>query len=188
MPNLSVIPISWSGAPVTGPAFTVLHAQPGEEGGVTAAFRTFLNGFQDRFPTGLQWTFPTAGDVIDELSGHKVSTWSAVAPAPLAASGGGTFVNGVGIRVKWFTIGVVGGRSVVGSSFLVPLVAASYEGAGNVLDATISAVNSAAAAYVAATPNHRIYSRKNAHHDGISFPIVAAQCPDRVSWLRTRRT
>lgn len=188
MPTLSVIPVAWTGAPVVGPSFSVLHCAAGDESGAVTAFRAFFNGVASTLATGVQITFPTAGQTIDELSGQVNGVWTVGSVAAVSGSGGAAFTNGVGLRVKWLTIGITNGRKVTGSTFLVPISNPNFEGAGNITAAALSVV-SGAAATLAGTPNAlRIYSRPAPGHGGISYPTVGSNVPDQVSWLRSRRT
>lgn len=188
MANLSVLVFPWTGSPVVGPGATVLHSAVGDEGNLVAAYNTFLNAVKANLPTGTVVSSPTAGNVLDEASGDVVSSWSLGAAGPVSMTGGTSWVNGVGMRVTWPTIGFVSGRRVVGSTFLVPLVSGAYEGAGNITPTVMTAVTTAAVA-MGTTPNAlRIYSRPTPGHAGISYPALTGVVPDKVSWLRTRRT
>lgn len=189
MPNLSVVPIAWAGAPVVGPGVSVMHCQAGDEDSLLAAARTMFVGVSDQFPTGLQWSFPAAGVTLDEATGNVVSTWTATGVhTAVPATNGATWTNGVGLRIKWPTIGVVHSRHVTGSTFMVPLVISAYEGAGNIKDSILAQFQLAASTFAAVPNALRIYSRKTSLHAGISFPVNAAIVPDKVSWLRGRRT
>lgn len=165
-----------------------MHCLPGDEHDLLDAFRTMLNAVKDRFPNTLQWTFPPAGVTISEADGSVNGSWADGSPvAALTADGGGTYTNGVGVRVKWTTGIVHNSHHITGSSFLVPLVVGSYEGAGNILDASISAFQSAATTFVG-SGLLRIYSRDTGVGDGVTAAAIGAVVPDKVSWLRTRRT
>lgn len=173
---------------MVGPSVSVLHCATGDESGAVTAFRAFFNSVASILATGVQISFPTAGQTIDEASGEVNGVWTVGAVSSVSGSGGAAFTNGVGCRVKWLTIGIVGGRKVTGSTFLVPISNPNFEGAGNITAAALSVV-SAAASTLAATPNAlRIYSRKSADHVGISWPVLGSNVPDQVSWLRSRRT
>lgn len=188
MPNLSRMVWSWAGSPVVGPGATVVHCQAGDEATLATAMNTFFAAVTNLMPTGIQISPPVSGDVIDEASGDVVSHWTIGPSGPLNFSGAGTWVNGVGARLKFPTIGIANGRSVVGAIFLVPLVSSAYEGAGNLVGSFVSTATTAAN-NLATTPNGlRIYSRKTTSHAGTSFPALSGVCPDRVSWLRSRRT
>ena len=188
MPNLSIIPVAWTGAPVVGPSVSVLHCAAGDEAGAVTAFRAFFNSVASILATGVQITFPTAGQTIDEASGVVNGVWTVGAVSAVNGSGGAAFTNGVGMRVKWLTIGITSGRKVTGSTFLVPISNPNFEGAGNITAAALSVVSAAATTLVAVPNALRIYSRKNSDHVGISFPVLGAVTPDQVSWLRSRRT
>lgn len=188
MPNLSVLVFTWTGPPVVGPGATVLHCQEGDENATITAANTFFNAVKGLMPAGITISAPVSGNVLDELSGHVVGSWSAGASGPTVTTGFNIFVNGVGLRVKWPTIGIVGGRRVVGSTFLVPLSTESYEGAGNLTAATLTTARAAAVAFGTSASAPRIYSRPTSSHGGISFPTLTGDVPDLVSWLRSRRT
>jgi hypothetical protein len=187
MAHLSKVVTNWAGAGLVGPGATVTYCNEGDESTLTTALATFFTSVKPQVSTGVQWTFPNSGDVIDENTGRVVSHWSAAAPSPISSTGAATFANGVGARLKFPTIGIVNGRSVTGAIFIVPLVTNAYEGAGNLTAATITALGGAAAV-LGNTPNAlRIYSRPTPTRGGVSFPSLPGSCPDLVSWLRSRR-
>lgn len=188
MPTLDRIDVAWSGSAVVGGGISVFYCQDGDQSTCITALRAFFDAIKSGFPNTLQWTFPTSGQQIDEATGNVVGAWSAGSTGAVTGDGTGTYANGVGARAVWSTIGVVGGRHVRGSTFLAPLVVGTYEGAGNIVAATLAYLVPAANA-LATTPNGiRIYSRKTAAHAGVSFPALAGTVPDKVSWLRSRRT
>lgn len=187
MPTLSVIPVAWSGGTVVGPGVSVLHCNEGDEDGLITAARAFFDAIKDFTAALTQWTFPTGGNTIDELTGLVNGSWAAGSVSPVVSGGSGAFVNGTGCRVVWRTIGVVGGRHVNGSTFIVPLAAGAFEGAGNLAAAVITGIQGPATVWATGPNAPRIYSRKNSHHAGISFPALSASVPDKVSWLRSRR-
>lgn len=188
MSQISRVVTQWTGSPVVGGGVTVMHCTVGGEHGLMSAYRSFLDTIKASFPTGLQWTFPPAGPIITQENGELADAWVDGSPvAPLAPTALGTWVNGVGIRVKWTTGAFYGGRAVVGSTFLLPVLSGSFEGAGNILNGTISDVQTAATTFVAAA-GLRIYCRPRPGLVGQSFAVNGAVVPDQVSWLRGRRT
>lgn len=188
MADLSRVVVVWTGSPVVGGGVSVLHCDPGSEHGLMVAFRAFLNTMAAGFPTGLQWSFPGAGNVINDANGDVVATWAdSSPPSPLSPAGGTSWVNGVGVRVKWITAGIHAGHHVSGSTFLVPITSANFEGAGNILDTTIATFQGAANTLVS-TGLLKVWSRDKPLVPGASFQVVGAVVPDKVSWLRGRRT
>lgn len=97
------------------------------------------------------------------------------------------------MRVKWFTGGIVHGRMVQGSTFIVPLMTTAYETDGTLTSAVTSNASTAANTLISATDTV-IWSRPfpgstgNPARAGSSHAVIAATIPDKVSWLRTRRT
>lgn len=188
MGTISRVPIAWNGSPVVGGGVSVLHCTVNGEHDLMAAFRVMVASLATAFPVELQWSFPTAGLTIDETSGDVNGDWTDDTPvAPVAGATSQTWANGVGLRVKWTTGAVYAGRHVTGSTFFVPLIVGTYEGAGNLTGATISTFSAAATTFVAAA-GLRIYSRPRLGVVGLSFAVNGTNVPDRVSWLRGRRT
>lgn len=188
MPTLSRIVVSWTGAGVVGPSASIMHCAAGDEGGSITAFRAFFNSCASILANTVQISFPTAGNTLDELSGEVNGTWTAGGVSAVVGTGGTAFTNGVGLRVKWLTIGITNGRKVTGSTFLVPISNPNFEGAGNITAGALSVVSGAATTLVGTPNTLRIYSRPTPGHGGISYPVVGANVPDAVSWLRSRRT
>lgn len=188
MANLAVIPIGWAGAPVVGPGVSVFHSLEADVNATITTLHTFYAALNNTLPSGLQWTFPTAGDIINEVNGQVVGHWSDPGAAPIACIGSGTWTNGVGARVVWHTNGVVNGRSVTGSTFIVPLLVSAYEGAGNITSSVLTTLSGAANSLATGPMPPRIYSRKTLSRAGSSYPVLSSNVPDKVSWLRGRRT
>jgi hypothetical protein len=112
-------------------------------------------------------------------------------PTAVAASGSSNWASGVGCRQRWLTAGITRGRRVRGSTFLVPLGQNLYDGTGSIADATVTALATAANTLRAAdSGSMRIYSRPTsaANADGVAHAVTGSDLPDRVSWLRSRRT
>ena len=153
-----------------------------------AAFRAMCVSFGGSFPSLLQWSFPTAGATIDVESGDLNGGWIDSSPvASVAGLAADTWANGVGTRVKWTTGAVHNGHVVVGSTFLVPLRLAAYEGSGNIGSTYLTQLQGAVTTF-AANAQLRIYARKTVDTLGASYAVNAGTVPDRVSWLRGRRT
>ena len=181
--------VSWAGAPVVGPGLTTFYESP--EGGVGAAddIEAFFTDLAGLCPTGLQWTIPSNGDLLDSATGDLVGTWSDPGTGGVvAASASSVFTNGVGARIVWNTAGTFGGRRVRGSTFIVPLSIEAYEGAGNLTGTVITQLGVAAANIVDSSAPFVIWSRTTPEATGEVNAITSATAPDRFTWLRSRRT
>lgn len=179
--------VSLSGSAVQGPGLMTFYSAS-LENGLPAAVQTFLFNNAASFPTSLTFTFPNGGDQINEATGALTGVWS-VASAPNSVSGTGTgnFALGVGMQVRWRTGGIVAGRRVVGSTFLVPTVSTNFAPDGSVSDAVISAMAPRISTLISAVPSLCVWSRPKGNRTGTSQIITSGYVPDRPSWLRSRR-
>jgi hypothetical protein len=82
------------------------------------------------------------------------------------------------------------GRRVRGSTFLTGLTGDSFDGSGGVTTARINTITTAANVLRSNVPTLRILSPATsvAAADGHSSPVTGSTVPDKVSWLRSRRT
>lgn len=186
MANIERMRVTWSGAPVTGDGLSTFYFKSGSA--APAAVKTFFTAMAPYIAAGVSFDVPTSGDVIDEATGGLTGVWAAAGGGVVASSGNAEHAQGVGARLKWLTGGIVGGRRVVGSTFLVPIHRLMYDTDGTLAAGLVTAAPAAGNALVTATsPNFVIWSRPTASRSGTSHPIVAAVFPDKVSWLRSRR-
>jgi hypothetical protein len=100
--------------------------------------------------------------------------------------------------MRWTTPGVVGGRRVTGTTFLVPMTSQETPN-GVIQGTTVASIQSAMAAYIAVSSfTPVVYSREVladptatppvAQRDGTSSVIVGGVVPPQITWLRSRRT
>lgn len=197
MTNLSRIRVVWSGTPVVGTGLTTFYVQ-GSASSLPASVKAFFTATKATFPSGITWTIPNTGDVIDDTNGTLVSVWTGSGGGTETSGGTGTnFVQGAGGRVKWLTGGIYRGRRVVGTTFMVPLVMDYWEGASAISSVALSNWSTAAANLLAAEPGLAVYSREvesdpDADPPVVGTPgesnlIVSALVPDATSWIRSRR-
>lgn len=188
MPTCSRVVIAWSGQAVVGGGVSVLHCAVGDEHALMTDFRAFLNTTTGNFPNQLTASFPSAGTTINEADGQTNGAWSDPSPpASITGASANTWANGVGLRVKWTSSTFHNGHRIVGATFMVPLQINAYEGAGNIVTVNLGQFQTAGNTLVAAG-HLRIYSRDTGLHDGVSVQALGCDVPDRVSWLRGRRT
>jgi len=187
MAVLARVRVEWSGTPVVGPGISTFYFDQGASGWVTAlsAFFTSARAF---VPTGALMTVPSSGDLIEDATGELQGAWSEGATTPIAGNGNGFWPMGVGARVQWDTAGIRNGRRVKGSTYIVPIVSSSFEGAGNLSAGTVSGLGNAANLLVSTMGSAmKIWSRPSPGLPGASHAVIDGSCPDKVSWLRSRR-
>ena len=159
--------------------------------------RTFFNALVALIPTGLTITVPGSGDIINEGTGAIVGAWTVAAPAVVTGTSVASYAGGAGAVVDWLTSGVVAGRRPMGRTFLVPLGSNAMDGAGSLLSGTISTIQTAANAMIAAMgPTFLVWSRPFPGGPGgvpparlgTVNPVTSARVPDLAAVLRSRRT
>lgn len=188
MANLARVRTSWIGSPVVGPGVSTFYFAEASSGFV-AAVSAFFVSIAARVPSGVMFTTLNTGDLVDINTGALTGTWTDGTTGTAATSGSGTYAAGVGARGRWATNGVRNGRRVRGSTFIVPLTSACYQSDGSI-DGTVwtSLSSSFGTLYTATAPNMRIWSRPVAGAGGQAHTVIGPDLPDRVSWLRSRRT
>jgi len=149
---------------------------------------TFFNAIKGVFPSGLTWTVPAVGDVFDEASGELEGTHIFTGAGSVVANGGAVaYAAGVGVRVRWLTGAVKNGRRVTGSTFLTHIKGTSYDTAGTIANADVTTIQTAASAFVASGSPWGVWSRPVNGAGGSFHALSAAQVPDKVAWLSTRK-
>lgn len=191
MATLSRLEVTWSGTPVTGGGISTFYSSNSDPTAFYTAVRAFFVAVGPSIASGVTFSFSPSGDTIESTTGQINGSWSLTTPTAVAASGSSNWAMGVGTRVRWLTAGITRGRRVRGSTFLVPLGGNLYDGTGSIADATVSTLATAAVTLAAAdSGSMRIYSRPTsiAAADGVAHAVTGSDLPDRVSWLRSRRT
>ena len=191
--------VAWTGQGAVGGGVSVLHFGSTSMAGNPAAVLAFFNSIKNFFTSDTVWTVPSSGDVIDDETGLLISSWASPGGGTVAgAATGHNYAEAVGLRIKWDTATVLGGHHLVGSTFLTSFNAVEYQNDGTVQDGTVAAVQAAGTTLIGAATNFRIWMRPRkadpthvppiAARGGGSANVVTAIVPDKISWLKSRRT
>ena len=157
--------------------------------GAPAAIATFFDTIKAAMKNGESVYVPNTGDTIDVASGAINGTWTSGTSSTVVFTGSNQYASGVGTRVAWLTNGIRAGRRVRGATYLVPLDASVYFTDGKIVGSTVTAIQGAANALLAALPGTLcIYSRPSGALPGQSSPVQSALVNGQVSWLRSRLT
>lgn len=149
---------------------------------------TLFTAIKGLWSTGLTWTIPNVGDVLDVASGELTGTHIFTGGGSVASSGGtGASAAGVGARIVWLTADVKNGRRVRGSTFLTHMQVSGFDASGTIATAALSTIQTAASAFVASGSPWGIYSRPVNGAGGSFHALNAATVPDKVAWLTTRK-
>jgi hypothetical protein len=193
MTSLNRLVIQWQGPQIQGAAVSVLHFSASDNsappvGAVLAAF-TAAKGM---FPLGVQWTFPNAGDVIDDTTGALTGAWSSSGGGVVAAGGPANAAAGAGACISWTTGGIVPGkkgpRRLRGRTFLVPLANGLYGTDGHIIPSQLAVLQTLANSLQAAGPL-AVWHRPSAAgaSDGNSYGVVSNKVSGKVAFLSSRR-
>lgn len=189
MAQMQRLRVSWSGPGVTGPGLSTFYTSTAGPLGIADDVLAFFQGQALAFPTNLTITVPSGGDLIEDTTGGLAGTWNEPGTGgTFTGTGTGDYPQGVGMQIRWRTGGIVAGRRVVGSTFICPIMSAIFAADGTIDNVTVASVQAAGTALIAAHPDLRIWSRPKGPRVGSSHAVETAVVPDRVSWLRSRRT
>ena len=194
MAYLGRIRAEWTGSSVTGGGLSTFYTSVIAPSGAdltdarasVASFFTELQGVTGNTTT----TFvPKSGDVVDIDTGEIAGGWTAGGvPGQNLAESTGAYAQGVGARIVWTTNGIHKRRRVRGGTFVVPLAGAMYDSDGTLTPTCVNRLTTAAQ-FLLGPIQFQIWSRPSpGGSGGMAFPITGFTVPDRVSWLRSRRT
>lgn len=181
--------VEWSGNAVTGPGLTTFYGTGFTAADMSAAVQDYFTAVRDLVPAGVTWTIPQGGDVLDETTGDLTGAWGSGGAFQVSSSSDRDYAAGVGVRHVLQTATVVGGRRVRGAFFLVPLHVLAYDADGSIDNTVLTTIDAAAQAlYTALNTEWVVWSRPTATRAGSAAEVTGVTTPDRVSWLRSRRT
>jgi len=185
--NLGRHRTTWNGF-VGGPGVTTLYWDIAAATPNLAAWNTFLSAIAARLPAVVVLQSQSSGDVLDDVTGNIIGSWTGAAQAAVPGTAVGAYTAPSGACINWRTAGIVGGHRVRGRSFLVPLSGASYDTDGSLLAAALTTLRGALATFqAAASPNLLVWHRPVGGGGGDSFAVNAADIPDKAAILRSRR-
>jgi len=190
MAAISRIRVAWNGSPVTGGGVSTFYTE-GDPLQLQLACKTFFAGtLLSACPVGITFSVPANGETLESTNGQLIDGWAEGTAQTTSATGSSGFAAGVGTRIVWNTGRVIGGRRVRGSTFLVPLVTSMYDSDGTIVNAVRTNLETAAQAIVVALGDDLVVWSRNTKGaaDGEISTISSASVPDKVSWLRSRRT
>lgn len=174
---------------MTGPGLTTFYGTGFTAADMSAAVNDYFQAVASLVPSGITWTTPLGGDVLDETTGDLTGAWGTGGSLQTSSASPADYAAGVGLRHTLQTASVVSGRRVRGSFFLVPISGNSFDSDGSIDNTSLSTIDAAAQAlYTALNTEWVVWSRPTATRAGSAAEVTGVTTPDRVSWLRSRRT
>lgn len=183
-----------------GLGYSVLHAADAMSGAAVQAWvddvrELFSQAFSTIVPSGITVTFPGEAVRVDTQTGQLFEVEAVTAPAAVAGVAAGAYSAPTGGRIRWNTSGIVGGRRVAGTTFIVPIGGGGFQDDGTLAASTITQFQAAAAGYISAMAGQAVVwsrpwtdpSGTEPTRWGTEHVIVSATVPDRAAVLRSRR-
>lgn len=133
------------------------------------------------------WTIETAGRELDSASGSLTGAW-AEGSVKTGTGGGAGDQSGDALQalVRWHTNNIVGGRFLQGRTF-IPGLASTVIVDGNLSAAAITALQTAANAFIASTFEPVVWHRPVSGSGGATFAASTASVWQELAVLRRRR-
>jgi hypothetical protein len=187
MPNMARLRVDVGGAGVVGASVMTFYGTTSGSG-LPAAVVTYLNALKANFPNDVTFTVPGGGDLVDDATGNLTGSWSDGGGGAVTGTDNGAFQLGSGFRIKWGTGGIVAGRRVRGTTFMVPAASLCFDTTGRLGSATVSAIQTATNAFLSTvSPNLVIWSRPVPGRAGSSHAVTSGTVPTSPTQLRSRR-
>jgi len=189
MVDISRVRLVVGGSAITGPGVVTFYTS-GTGVALSSALLAYYTSIANIFPPGLNFSFPSGGEVLDSETGDFVSAWSgATATTVVGAASNTSFTKGAGLRVVWATNGVTNGRRVRGSTFHVPITGSLFASDGEPTPTIIADLTTKTNTFrTAASPGLGIWRRPKAGVAGGFNSVTGSSVPQKTSWLITRRT
>ena len=135
MTNLARVRVALTGFP-GGPGVATFY---GIDGGVLCAdLQTFFTTAGTLFMSNTTIQIPAAGDVINDVDGVIVGSFTAGVFPPLHGTGTGVYAAPAGVLIEWLTQTILDGHRIKGRTFLVPVGVANYDASGQIVASDVT--------------------------------------------------
>jgi hypothetical protein len=189
VPDIDRLRVPWTGGSVVGPAVSTFYFTSGGTG-YPLAVKNFFDSVKSYFPNTLTWSVPNNGDSLDPLTGDLKGAWTNGTAATVQGTAVNQTVGGTGCRVVWNTAGIHKGRRVRGSTFLCPADGTLFDVNGTINNSALITIGLGAKFLIDDTSSELVVWSKptKGAADGAANVVISSTVPDKVSWLRSRRT
>lgn len=189
MGNIHQIPVQWTGWS-GAPAYSNFYVRAAPTTTVLDYVYGFFNASKSLFNNGITWTVPSAGNVLDEVTGDIQGIWTALPTTATVSGGAGASVYAApaGYCVAWRSATFISGRRVIGKTFMVPIAASCFATDGT-LDNTFRATALTAAGNLVTNLGAQmlVWHRPTGGIGGTACGVAAAAISDRAAILKSRR-
>lgn len=182
MAAIEQLRVEWTGLKGL-PGVSTFYTEAAGGPALAAAVATFFEDVASLHPTGLVWTVPHSGLILDDSTGDATGNWTGAGdPDVISATHTATYAAPSGWIAEWRTGAYAGGREVRGKTFMVPLCTTFYDADGSIGGEALVQMKGAASD-LAALEVMAIFSPT--HHT--TRGVTLGQVPDKTVVLRSRR-
>lgn len=198
--TVGVVRTMWSGTS-GGPGLTQMAVYANGGGTPTStqaqsacnAVRAFWDAIKTLLPNELTLTVSPNVDTYDELTALLTGSVTAgTAPLPVTGTSSTSYAGGCGLKVDWNTGVVLGGRRVVGRTYIVPASSNVYDADGTLSAGSVSLIQGAASTMLTSLStgglNLGVWTKPGGVRSvpGITA-VTGASIRDKTAVLRNRR-
>ncbi len=202
MADIQRVRVNWGGF-IGAPGVSTFYGQ--DANAMTTWLHTFFGALTTSLPADVTISFPTTGDVIDDVDGSLTGTWTGAGAAAVVGTSAVGYSAPVGALVHWLTSDIEGGHRLRGRTFLVPFSGGAFDTDGTLVSGAWGQVDTAAGTLVTSAAGsmyvwHRPRAAEAAFTDrhGVVHPAIVARSgghasvvshavPDKAVVLRSRR-
>lgn len=186
MPDIKKAQAIWTGFN-GAPGYTTLYFGTASVT-IAAQMRVFFDAIKALLPSIVTIQVQSTGLTVDIATGAATGTWTEAAVTPVVGTTAGVYSAPSGAVVDWLTPSFINGRRLRGRSFIVPMASASYQNDGSILGTSLTILQNAASAFVAASAvDFVVWKRPVDGAGGVAVAVTSAIVPDKAVVLRSRR-
>lgn len=199
---LQRVQVAWTGF-IGGPGVSTHYFL--DAGAAVDDLRSFYATVASMLPGDVHILVPAAGDSLDVETGAITGAWTGPSTAVVDGSDSGSYASTSGPLVRWETGTIVGGRRLLGRTYLVPAGRDAYDGGGQIAGGIRTTIADAGQTFIDAdTANLLVWQRPRAaaaaytDRKGVVHPaitgrvgsaaaVVSCFVPSAPAVLRSRR-
>lgn len=181
MVDLNVIRVTWTG--INGMPGVSTFYREGDVTSFTPKLTTFFGSIANYVPSGITWSVPSSGVVIDSATGLAKASWIGPVQTPVTSSATGGYAGPGGAVIQYETGLFLEGRRLRGKTFVVPINGTNFGTNGQLTSGCITALTNAATTMSTGAAGLSVYSRMHK----VVGAVTSAKCLTKVGVLRTRR-
>lgn len=180
--------VRWIGGRI-GQGASVFHFESIASGSAAGALATAVRGLFDArkadFSQDITWQFDSEVLELDN-AGNLQASYPVATPAAITGSSTGAYTSGSGIVVRHNTGVILGGKRILGRTFMVPTMGATFDTNGDVSGTSIGFFNTAFTnfntACAATGANFAVWSKANT----ATVPVLNSTTQPRPARLSSR--